>query len=317
MPANWSACIEAAAFKRLLSSPGRAGYHSRNASRQAAAYQFKKIEARRHAGSSDDTAMFEQRIIDQIPLTVVALSTLVMVMISMGAGTWMARAHRKRRSDLSDGPIGSVVGATLGLLAFMLAFTFGIAMSRRDTKRDLLLTEVNSIGTTWLRIDLMPESHQADLRRLLKRYVDIRVEVAGNPALLERAIQETEEIQDQLWAHVKAVANAELPNPDITALFVQSLNETIDLQTTRIVVGFYRIPTVIWVVLAILASLSMVGVGYQFGLAGKGNFLVNLLLGVSFSAVIMLIADLDRYSSGWLKVSNEPMVKLQAKMQHE
>jgi len=49
-----------------------------------------------------------------------------------------------------------MIAAILGLLAFRLAFTFGVAASRFDTRRELVLDEANAIGTTFLRAALLP-----------------------------------------------------------------------------------------------------------------------------------------------------------------
>lgn len=258
--------------------------------------------------------MYEMTLVDRIPIGLLYLLCVALVMLSVHGGALIARARARRYGADSEGPIGSVVGASMGLLAFILAFTFGIAASRRESKRDLLLDEVNAIGTTYLRASLIPEPHRGDARKLLRRYVDIRVELAGNPGKLDASIREAKEIQDRLWAHATALADADLRNPDIVSLFIDSLNEMIDLQTKRVVVGFYRIPEVIWVVLGALTILSMAAVGYQFGASGKSNLVVNTGLALAFSLVILLIADLDRVTSGWLRVSNAPMIALQAEM---
>lgn len=255
--------------------------------------------------------MYEIRLYEQIPLWLVFLISVGLVLLSIKAGISLARA-RQKGSPESEGPIGSVVGATLGLLAFMLAFTFGIAAARRDTKKDLLLDEVNAIGTTYLRASLIPEPHRSEVRKLLRRYVDVRVESYGHREKLPQAIEESKRIHDQLWVHAAALADANLKNPDIASLFVDSLNETIDFQTKRVTVGFYHIPGFIWSVLAALTIVSMAVVGYQFGHSARGNWLIATALAVTFSLVIILIADLDRVSSGWLKVSNQPMIALQA-----
>jgi hypothetical protein len=117
-------------------------------------------------------------------------------------------------------------------------------------------------------------------------------------------------LHDELWSHAIALAKADL-NSDIGALFVESLNNVIDLHTSRVTVGLiYRIPLGIWKGLLLVTVLSMVAVGYQFGLTGRSNMLIHLVLAIAFSAVILLIADLDRATQGALQVSQQPMFKL-------
>ena len=256
--------------------------------------------------------MPEVLLIDLVPLWVIFLGSVAIVLLSIWGGLVIARLTRRSGQSDDEGPIGSVIGATLGLLAFMLAFTFGIAIARRDVKRDLLLDEVNSIGTTYLRTDLIPEPHRTDVRTLIGRYVDIRVNLAGHPEGLKGAIEESKTIQRQLWSHAAALGDEPLVNPDIVALFIESLNQTIDLQTKRVTVLNYRIPGVIWIVLGVITVLSMAAVGYQFGQKGRFNWAINITLAMSFSGVIVLITDLDRVTSGWLRISNQPIVELRA-----
>ena len=69
-----------------------------------------------------------------------------------------------------------MVAATLALLAFILAFTFGLAGSWFDVRRRLVIDEANAIGTTYLRAGMLPEPHRSDVRDLLREYVDVRLE---------------------------------------------------------------------------------------------------------------------------------------------
>jgi hypothetical protein len=238
----------------------------------------------------------------------------VMVLVAINIGYQLARIRLRKSEGATEGPVGSVVGTVLGLLAFMLAFTFSIAAGRFDTKKQLLLDDVNTIGTTALRAQLLPEPHQTECRQLLKRYVDIRVNLSLNTEEMTQALAESLAIQDQLWKHAMDLARADM-NSDIGALFVESLNQMIDLHTSRVTIGLqYRIPPIIWFVLSALTILSMIGVGFQFGIVGRHSVLVEILLAISFSLIFTLIADLDKSSTGLLKVCQKPMLELQAQL---
>jgi hypothetical protein len=227
--------------------------------------------------------------------------------------------RRRRPEHEAEAPIGTITGATLGLLAFMLAFTFGIAAERFQTRKQLLLDEVNSIRTTYLRAELLLEPHHSEVCKLLREYVGIRINLAKDSSTkqvekLQDIISSSESLHDQLWSHAVAIAKNDRSS-EIDALFISSLNEMIDLHNSRVTVAFYRIPTTIWYVLYFIAIFSMVTVGYQVGLSGKSNFKVGFVLALTFSAVILLIADMDRAAEGSLKVSQKPMLELQNKLQ--
>lgn len=250
--------------------------------------------------------------IDRIPLTVLFGLTLVFVLLAIGSGTRLS----KIRHDHSTGgeSIGSVVGATLGLLAFMLAFTFNMAANRYDARKQLLMDEVSAIGTAYLRASLLPQPYVIDVRILLRRYVDLRARAAREPDTLMDAIAKSEAIQDQLWSGMEKMVTNQ-PVSISQSLFIQSLNEMIDLHGKRVIVGLqFRIPSTIWSGLYVVAALAMIAVGYQFGQSHQRQILVNIVLAMAFASVIVLIADLDRASEGTVQVNQQPLFELQQKL---
>ena len=116
-----------------------------------------------------------------------------------------------------------------------------------------------------------------------------------------------------VWSHATAAAE-EAPNP-ITAVFVQSLNDVIDVHAKRVQVGLRsRIPMSIWCGLFGLAFVGMAAIGYQAGLSATRRSPAMLLLVLAFAGVLFLIADLDRGQEGTLKASQAAMTDLQKSM---
>lgn len=98
-------------------------------------------------------------------------------------------------------------------------------------------------------------------------------------------------------------------------LFIQSLNSTIDLHATRVQVAVRnRIPGIVWAILYLVTILTMAGVGYHAGLARTSRSLAILMLVATFSAIMLLIADLDRPREGLLRVSQQALVDLRSTM---
>jgi hypothetical protein len=247
--------------------------------------------------------------LDSLPLWALFGATVALVLLAIEAGFRLGRWRQRGAEHERETPVGAIVGAILGLLAFLLAFTFGMAASRFDTRRELVLDEANAIGTTYLRAALLPEPQRAEVRALLRDYVDLRLE-AVQPGKAAAALERSEELQGRLWAQAVTVAEKR-PTP-ITGLFVQSLNEVIDLHSKRVTLGLRnRIPVTIWGALYWTAILAMAGVGYHAGLTSANRTLATLALAVTFSGVLWLIADLDRPQEGLLKVSQQAMIDLQ------
>ena len=253
-------------------------------------------------------------LLEKIPLLYLYILTAVVVFLSIMIGYWLGSYIQSRGKSKKEPKIGSIIGAMLGLLAFILAFTFGAATSRFDAKKQLLLDEVNAIGTTYLRTDFLADSIGSEAKILIKKYVDLRVDVVKNPNKLPQLIKDSEKIQNQLWSQLSLLTNKEA-DPIKIGLYIESLNEVIDLHTKRVTVGLqYRIPGSIWITLYFVTILTMLAVGYEFGLNGVKSLLISLILALAFSAFIELIADLDRGVSGTLQVNQRPIIELQQKL---
>lgn len=254
---------------------------------------------------------------DLLPVWLLVIMLVLIVSAAVQAGVYVAHhtsLWRKDDKSAAEG-VGSVVGALLGLLAFMLAFTFSMASERRESRKALLLEEVNSIGTTYLRAGLIPEPQRSNARELLRHYVDMRLEVAEDQRRWLDVVRESSVIHTQLWKDAEKLADADLKNPDITSLYITSLNETIDLQTSRLTVSAYRIPNVVWVTFIGMVVVASLAVGFNFGLQASGRHrLMTAMLAVSFAMVTFLILELDHGNYGWLKVDQQPMYDLREQL---
>lgn len=159
---------------------------------------------------------------------------------------------------------------------------------------------------------MLPERGE-EIRRLLRDYVATRLE-AVQPGKLAEGIRRSEDIQQQAWTQADAVAEK---NPDsmIVGLFVESLNQMIDLHATRMQAALWsRIPGAIWLSLFAVAALSFATMGCHTGLSGTRRSLAVVAVAVTFSVVIQLIADLDRPKEGVLRVSQQVLLDVQRSM---
>ena len=251
--------------------------------------------------------------LDSVPIWVMFLVILMLVLLSIEAGYRYGTRKRKLSNGKQEASVGSMIGATLGLLAFMLAFTFGMAASRFDTRKALTLDEANAIHTTYLRAGLLSEPQRTDIRNLLREYVKVRVE-GVQTGQIDYLAKRSEELQEQLWSKASALAEKE-PPPAFTGLFIRSLNDVIDLHKKRLTAALRnRIPGVIWGTLLLVTVLAMGAVGYQTGLSGARSTIAVLVVILAFSAVMFLIADLDHSLQGFLQISQQPTIDLQEAM---
>lgn len=250
--------------------------------------------------------------LDALPLWALFVFILAVVLLSVECGYRLGKYRRSRHEEEKEAPLGTMVGATLGLLAFILAFTFGLAAARFDTRRQVLLNEANAIGTTYLRAGMLPDRAQ-QIRGLLRDYVGTRLEAVQSGKVAE-GVRRSEEIQQQVWLEAETVGQKNA-NSIVVGLFVQSLNQMIDLHAERLQAGLRsRIPGAIWMGLLAVAALSLATMGYHAGLSGTRRSLAIVAVAVTFSVVIELIADLDRPQEGVLRISQQALLDVQRSM---
>ena len=139
-------------------------------------------------------------VVDWLPLVVVFAATVLLLAGCHEIG--FRFAHRRNvTGTATPAQAVAIMSGVLALLSLMLAFTFSTAASRFEARRNAALDEVNAIGTTWLRSRLLPVADAEAIEPLLRRYVDIRLEGARTVSLaeLERAIEESEALHEQMW----------------------------------------------------------------------------------------------------------------------
>src|SRR5262249_61183819 len=199
-------------------------------------------------------------LLGDFPILTLFVATLIIVLLSYEGGFRAGRWRSRRPKREQEVVVRSMVGTMLGLLTFILAFTFWLAATHFDAARQALLNEANAIRTAYLRADLLPEPQRTDVRHLLREYVDVRLEGARS-GKIEQAIARSEELQAQLWS--KAIAAREkASNPILMGYFIQSLNDVISLHARRVIVGReFRIPYTIWIVLFVVLPLASTSVG--------------------------------------------------------
>ena len=234
--------------------------------------------------------------LDLVPIWVVFIGTVLLVMVFIEVGYRLGGVAHRKSVDEKETPVSGVSATVLGLTAFILAFSFSIVTQRYDTRKTLVRDEADAVRTAYLRAGSPPGSDRVESRRMLTAYVQERLHITRGTYVgqeeLGRALASSEAIHRRLWDI--AVVNAERDmNSDVAALYIESLNEVMDVHASRLVIGVrMRMPVGIWIVLYSLTILGMVSMGYHAGIAASKRSNATWVLAVSFAMVITLIAAL-------------------------
>ena len=254
-------------------------------------------------------SLFETFFPDQLWILGV-LGFLLLLIAEIGYR--MGKSVPAREDEAAKSEIGGYLGAVLGLLALLLGFTFSMALNHYDLRRSLVVQEANSIGTTYLRASFLPGEAREISRRLLREYVELRVRDAD--ALLNQSslLKQVAGIQDALWK--QAESSAGLAATPITASYITSLNEMIDLASTRLAAARYRVPVALWLMLLIVALFGMWAAGFSAGVNGKRALFLTIGLPVLITLVLLLITDISSPLRGLIRNDETSMLELRDSM---
>ena len=256
-------------------------------------------------------------ILDQFAIWAVYVVTAAIALLAAEIGFRLGLWLQRRDPESGKIPVtGPVVGGLLGLMAFLLAFSIGIVINQHNGRKAMVVTEANAVGTAYLRAGFLAEPDRTTTRDLLQEYVQIRLDaVGGDETVYESTVARSEEIQIELWTIVENTVNQGRESATM-ALFVDSINEVIDVHAERLAAIDLRLPRVLGVVLYIATFLSFLVVGVASSTDGKRDPLTILLFTLAYVAVLLIIVDLDRPQQGLLTVSQTALTDLLAQMKN-
>ena len=228
----------------------------------------------------------------------------------------------RRKGPSAPGPalqqFSDIQSALAGLFALLLGFTFAMALSRFELRRQMIVREANAIGTAALRAGLLPSGQRAETSALFRRYVEARVEEGNSPNLdtpRQRALDaEAARLQDELWK--RAAGAAEADSRSVPAgLLLQAMNELIDAKGERDAALANHVPESVLLMLFGFAVLTTAMLGYGSGLSNVRARVPAAILTLLISLVLLVIVDLDRPGRGLIRVHQPSMIDLQKSLE--
>lgn len=233
---------------------------------------------------------------------------------------WLAAqlgAALRRRRPLQDGEredFGVVQAATLTLLALIIGFSFSMATSRYDLRKNYEEGEANAIGTEYVRAGLLSAEDAAKVRAQLRKYTKLRIEfyLTRSHEELAKINRDTAELQNEMWVTVQNPALAQ-PTP-VTALVLSGMNDVLNSQGYTQAAWWNRIPTSAWGLLYLTAIFCNVLVGYG-ARDQRLRTIMLIVMPIIIAISFLMIADIDAPRGGLIHVRPQNLQSLLESLQ--
>ncbi len=230
------------------------------------------------------------------PLISVILFCLLIGLYVLGHCIRLRRPHTFE--DDSSKQLGTISGTLVGLLALLLAFTFGMANNRFDATRQLVMAESNAIGTAIKRTEVYPDSVQSLLKDALRNYVEMRIqyyELGHDEASIHQAYLQSGDSLNKIWK-IAIDFNKQESSIELKARLLPAINEMMDLTTARLVARESTVPPPLLYFLFFLSFSVAFLLGYER--LGKIDWIITLGFTLMLSLTIYTILDIDRPRRG-------------------
>jgi hypothetical protein len=263
--------------------------------------------------------MFIMNLLYDWPTWLIVVGLLLVALLANELGFRFGRMRQDRDTELSKSVSTAMKGSIFALVALLLAFSFSATSGRYDMRQRLVLDQANAVGTAYLRAGLLAQPESGEIRDILRRYVDTRLEHFRAGFHTERANELKADVDKQmvqLWAGVEA-ANRWQPDAVRNSLIVPVANEVIDLSSTRAWVNRNHLPDPILVLLLGSVIISSVLLGHSSGQSNSRHPGLWLAFNLVFALVLYVVLDFDRPKRGMIMIDQTPLIELQRSFKQE
>jgi len=238
--------------------------------------------------------------------TCIALGLILALTGVMYTGWRMGKKSREKSTRPAN--VGAIDTAVFALLGLLIAFTFSNGISRFEDRRQLIVEEANYIGTAYLRIDLLPQEAQPEMRNLFRSYLDSRLQVYRYIPDLKAAKTELDrgaQLQRRIWYH--AINHCKGQPASCMMLLLPALNSMIDITTTRTMMSQFHPPMIIFILLIVFSLVAALLAGY--GMAGAAPSWVHIILfSLAMAMTVYVILDVEYPRIGFIRIDQTDQV---------
>jgi hypothetical protein len=241
----------------------------------------------------------------------VALLLACAMFAAWGVAWWLG----SRLHDRPGARAGTKLNdASLALLGLLLAFTFGMSLNKHDNRRDMVVTDANSIRDFYTSAALLKEPIRSRLLKVIRQYVELRLKIAdakNHQEELRTALPRFRIMQSEMREVVEQACEAQAP---FSAFLLSGFNRLTNAQARRLAAIRDRLPLEIVVLLFVSAIVSTILVGREQGIVGRVEVVGMLGFILLVTLAIYVTLDLNQPQGGFVRVSQEPLRELLSSM---
>ena len=248
----------------------------------------------------------------QLETWLLGLILLAVILGATVAGLLIGRSVRHKSAVLRE-PFSVMQAVLLGFMSLILAFGLSLAVGRYQDRRAATVDEANAIGTTYLRAQTLHEPQRTRSLALLRPYTDTSIRISEHvpgSSADRRARAESSRLQRQLWALAGQALNRS-PTETAPRLYVDSLNQSFDAQSSRTTGLSNRVPTAVLVLELVVAALALASLGLHLSTLGRG-LLTVIVAALLITSTLLVTFDLDRPTRGLIRVPDGPLTQVRA-----
>jgi len=232
-------------------------------------------------------------------LLVIAVALFVGLVVCLEAGFRLGAQRVKTLPNAHEG-FGAIEGAVFGLFGLLLSLSFFGAASRLDSRRQLIVQEANAIASAYMRVDLLPNAEQPEVRRLFREYLDERVRISemSNEAAALSEMHESEKLQQAIWSRAISATKEGAPG---AALLISAVNQMIEIASAKAIAVQTHLPNFVFYFLIAAALFS--GLVAGFGMArGQRNWLSVLAYASVVTLTMYVTVDMEYPRAGLIRI---------------
>lgn len=232
-------------------------------------------------------------------LALIAVSVFIALVVCLEIGYRIGTKRVKTIPNAFEG-FGAIEGAVFGIFGLLLSLSFFGAASRLDARRQLIVTEASAIGSAYMRVDLLPNAEQPEVRRLFREYLDERIRISESAdetqALAE--MSKATGLQQAIWSHAISATKEGAPG---APLLLTALNQMTEIANAKAIAVQTHLPALVFYFLLVAGLLS--GFVAGFGMArGHRNWLSILAYASIVTLTMYVMIDMEYPRAGLIRI---------------